>query len=425
MNNSCLKIEEVINKRLCTGCGTCYSACPNNCISIVENETEGIYQAKIDYSRCDNCGNCNDVCPQIDIIERKKGDEDVFFGKNISCFYGYSMDKTLRYNASSGGLITAISKFALNKCIVNGAIFVGPSANNPLRFEAKICKTEEEIISRNGSKYCPVSLNKILKDILKENNEDTYIYIGLPCHLKGLSNFISVFPELKKKIKYVFGIFCSHTPNFLGTDFILKKWHIPVFKIKKIEYRGNGWPGAMTIFTSKKINIPSTSYWGKYFSNNFFTPTHCLLCDDLFAVDSDISFGDAWLDRFRNDNFGISIGIIRTELGKEILEECKKKGKIFYENIDKKEVNNSQYDNVLFKNILLEDRKNRLLKFPKTLKIPIGFKYYNKFTIANANLSGRKIFRNFMLFLSGYPEKIYFKILGKIKSTLLKNKQFN
>jgi len=61
------------------------------------------------------------------------------------------------------------------------------------------------------------------------------------------------------------------------------------------------------------------------------------------------------------------------------------------------------------------DKLLEVCPFRNGSKIPIEFKYHNKFII-------RKIFRNFLF---RYLEKFYFKILGKIKSTLLKNKQFS
>lgn len=50
----------------------------------------------------------------------------------------------------------------------------------------------------------------------------------------------------------------------------------------------------------------------------------CLLCNDRFGASSDISVGDAWLERFSDDQKGTSLIISRSERADDLLLRMKK-----------------------------------------------------------------------------------------------------
>lgn len=68
-------------KNVCTGCGKCYSVCPQKCISFAKHESEtennagrteksrNPGKAVIDQNRCLHCGRCVPVCPVKAIIK--------------------------------------------------------------------------------------------------------------------------------------------------------------------------------------------------------------------------------------------------------------------------------------------------------------------------------------------------------------------
>ena len=49
-------------KEECCGCTACYAICPNDAISMVEDE-EGFEYPQIDESKCVRCCQCIKVCP--------------------------------------------------------------------------------------------------------------------------------------------------------------------------------------------------------------------------------------------------------------------------------------------------------------------------------------------------------------------------
>lgn len=326
-------ILKVVGYDLCLGCGTCVSMCPNSAIRLLIDKKKGIYLPKLDKDKCNNCGTCYNICPGHD-VDFKTLNRDIFekeptnilVGNYINCYIGYAVDYNVRYNAASGGLITAILVFALEKGIINGVIVTKMNKERPLEPEPFIARTREEIIDSSKSKYCPVPANVILKDILKSKDGERFAVVGLPCHIHGLRKAERINKILREKIVLRIGIICNHAPNFLATEFLLKRLRIRNDDIEKLNYRGNGWPGEMEIVTRNghKVFIPysSTNYWGLVF-NQFFYPIRCTLCDDKICELSDISFGDAWIPGFiKNDNIGLSLVISRNKTSEEILNSA-------------------------------------------------------------------------------------------------------
>lgn len=342
-------IKEIVKANLCTGCGTCVAICSFLAIEMVKNDSNGTYIPRLDEQKCKKCGICYLVCPGCslnlkelnqDIFYREPS--DILFGNYLNCYVGYSMDHDIRYNSSSGGLATSVLTYALEQGIIDGALVTRMKKDNPLEPEPFIARTKDEIIEASKSKYCPVPANIALREILKQ--EGKYAVVGLPCHINGIRKAEVVNKELKKRVVLHLSIFCSGTPNFRATEFLLYRLNLRIEEIKKIEYRGLGWPGNMSLYlkNDKVKVIPYPRYWNG-FGYLFFPCSRCTKCIDWFSMLADISIGDAWLpDIKRNDNIGTSTIISRTPQGEDILSQMLRKEIIMLNFIDSDMVYKSQ-----------------------------------------------------------------------------------
>lgn len=346
-------IIPILLNRLCTGCGTCVSLCPENAINMILNEKTGVYIPNLDKDKCKECSICYQVCPgrgvnheelNFDVFE--KYPEDSLIGNYVNFYCGYSENTNIRNNSASGGMVTSLLIFALEKKIIDGALVTRMNKYNPFEPEPFIARTKEEIIEASKSKYCPVPLNRALDKILFSKKGEKFAVVGLPCHIQGIRNAERINKKLKEKIVLHFGIVCNHTPSFLATEFILYKAKIKKNDVQKLEYRSNGWPGGMSI-TKKNGNIvflpySSLSYWGLIF-NNFFTPIRCLSCDDKLCQYSDVSFADAWVPEImKRDNSGTSIIISRNNDFELLLNIANREGAVKIKRIDNDIIYKSQ-----------------------------------------------------------------------------------
>jgi coenzyme F420 hydrogenase subunit beta len=317
---------------LCSGCATCVSLCPRKAIRIVKNESNGTYAPVLDKSTCNNCGLCYRVCPstgiglglseQICEEEREETSENIILGKHLNCYVAHSTDANLRTDSSSGGSVTQLLIFALQKGIIDGALVTRMNEDRPLEPEPFIARTKQEILQASKSKYCPVPANVALKEILNEKGK--YAVVGLPCHIRGVRKAEIFNQKLRERIVLRLGLFCGHTPNFLGTEFLLRRFGVEKTDVRRLSYRGNGWPGGLSIVLKNGSErfISFRDFGAFLYGSYLFTPLCCMCCTDATSELADLSFGDAWLPEFKHIRKGLSIIVSRTKMGDSILKEA-------------------------------------------------------------------------------------------------------
>ena len=343
-------IAQVVKDGLCTGCGTCIALCPEEAIKLTINDKKGIYIPELNEEKCNNCGICYNVCPGYSVDFKRlnleifgKESADILIGNYLNCYIGHATDYNIRYNSASGGLITQLLIFALEEGIIDGALVTRMKKDKPLEPEPFIARTKEEIIEASKSKYCPVPANIALKEILESKDDERFAVVGLPCHIHGIRKAEMINKKLKQKIILHLGLWCSNTCNFLGTEFVLKRLGINKEEVKELNYRGEGWPGSMSVQlkNDEKRFISLGGYWDIKFSS--FRSPRCILCSDGAAELADVSFGDAWgLKDLSEDKIGTSVVISRYIASEDILQRLLSKQKIEVEGVSCSKVAQSQ-----------------------------------------------------------------------------------
>ena len=341
-------ISYVVENNLCTGCGTCVALCPNGAIEMVIDENKGIYVPELDEGKCNSCGICFKVCPGYKVDFKGlnseifgKKPEDVLLGNYLNCYVGHATDYDIRYNSSSGGLVTALLIFALEAGLIDGALVTRMKKDKPLEPEPFIARTRAEIIEARGSKYCPVPANVALREIIEAEEGGRFAVVGLPCHVHGMRKAEKMNKKLRERIVLHLGLFCTMVPSIHATELLLRKLGIKQKNIKKINYRGQGWPGGMNIWL--KDGTIKFLKMGEYYDELFgaFKPCRCLLCWDWAVEFSDISFADAWHEK-NKDDIGLSIIISRNDKADEILQKMVNDRIIKLSKITDEEVKKSQ-----------------------------------------------------------------------------------
>lgn len=352
-------IKKIKNLNLCTGCGTCAGVCLNHAIKMKKSESEGLYLPYVLEEKCAQCGICSKSCPgyEVDFNELNerifgKKPEDARLGNYLGCYIGESCNMDIRFSSTSGGIASHILIYALEKHIIDGAVVARMKRKKPLETEAIIARSKEDIFEAAKSKYCPVASNEVLKQILQEDGQ--FAVVGLPCHIHGVRKTEEVYESLRDKIVLHIGLMCSHEVSFLGTEFLIDKLGINKNEVKRLTYRGDGWPSGMTITLrdGSSIKIPLFGSWHSYwpvFSSFFFTPLRCMMCPDQTAELADISLGDAWLPELMDDKIGKSIIVTRTKEAERFLSLMKQENLINIKRISPEKVNQSQSINMRFK----------------------------------------------------------------------------
>ncbi len=313
-------ISHVVGAGLCLQCGVCESTCPHGVIRMAWHENQG-WLPVVNVEHCTECGYCLQACPGIGVDFAGLSDafidgstHDVLLGRFTSCHVGYAQDRDVRWQAASGGIVTALLLAALESGRIDGAIVTRMDPDFPCRAQTYLAQKRQGILGAAGSKYCTAPVGASLRQLLERDG--TFAVVGLPCHIHALRKLQTLQPRYQKKVLFSIGLFCARNflPGALRT--LLAKHGVSTADVTSIRYRGDGWPGWFQAGTIKgdTLRVALPTYYNDRFIS--FKMPRCMLCTDAVGELADISCGDAWLPQYTaNDSLGTSIVITRTATG--------------------------------------------------------------------------------------------------------------
>lgn len=306
-------IEEVIDTGLCAYCGACAHSCPY----LVS------YKGRI--VPLDNCdileGQCYQYCPRT-YTDLNAISQHVFgtgyhadeLGTVKKVLIARSTDLTIRERAQYGGVVTTLMSLALEEGYIDNTILAKMS--NDKVPSAFLARNKEDILQCTGSNYMVCStldaLNRIAKD-----TKDRLGIVAMPCQVLSISKMKENPPVNRMNIQnvsLVLGLFCTWAlchdkfQQFLRENFDLTKvvkFDIPPPPANKFDVYSN----------SGKISLPLDTI------REFIMPT-CSYCLDMTAEFADISVGSV------EGVEGWNTVLIRTDVGVELMERAKAKGKL-------------------------------------------------------------------------------------------------
>ena len=333
-----MNISYTTNNYLCLGCGLCEDICPTHSIHI--DRMHGEYRPIIDDKTCldEKCGRCATICPGLGIkinemshrlVAGEKVKDNRFIGRYIQLYTGHCTDEDIRFHSASGGMVTGLLVYLLEKRIIDGAVVTRFSAKDNITPETIIARTREELISARSSKYCPVTMQGIRKRI--RESEGKYVIVGLPCHIHGFRKIEQTDKKFKEHVYAYWGLYCSSGRTFNLTDYVLKCRGIDKRSIRYFAYRDEGCLGSMVVKYNSPLDTERVHKegYGSYFNlRSFFIPRRCHYCIDHAAELADISFGDIHIKPYSDDKIGVNSIIVRNAQMLEMLLLAEKEGQI-------------------------------------------------------------------------------------------------
>lgn len=359
-------IQYVVKNDLCTGCGICIDSCPSNAIGIIVSK--GLFVPVINEDKCNNskgCHRCYDACPGlgVDLVGISKNiytdcdiKEDKLLGRYLQCYTGYSTDRNIRWHSASGGMVSQFLIWLLDNNYIDGAVVTKFDNSQPLMAKTFLATSKEDILDARGSKYGPVTMAGMAKEIKKAPGT-RYVVVGLPCHIQGFRKLMSIDKKLREKVIGLFAIYCSSGRSFYLTEHVMKERGIKREELRYFAYRDEGCLGSMVAITEKSkddsdvvIRIAdrnTDSYLSKgekrvykdHYQNyyhplrSFFIPRRCLFCIDHYGELGDVCFGDIHIEPYLQDKVGVNSVVVRSTSWKILLEKCKQDGIITLDEI--------------------------------------------------------------------------------------------
>lgn len=311
MNNIC-------EKHLCTGCGACFNKCPQNAISMQENE-EGFLYPEIDSEKCINCGLCQKTCPICSAT---------FENNIVKTCYAVNTSTEIRLNkTSSGGVFSIIAEYIIK----NNGYVCGSTIDNHGIVKHIIINKSEDIIKLRGSKYVQSDMGNCYKEIknLLDKNEFVF-FVGTPCQVSGLKLFLQ--KDYDKLLTA--DLICHGVPSQKVFNKYLEELNLDEDEeILEINFRDKkfDWGDySLSVKTNKRtsLRIKYEDSFLRAFLESLSLRTSCGSCKFArIPRQGDLTLADFWnikkVDRSFYDKKGTSLVLLNNEKSKTIFKKIK------------------------------------------------------------------------------------------------------
>lgn len=320
----------------CTGCGLCHSVCDVPFVG----KKDGFMRPDINSESAMEF--CKKVCPSY---ASKDANCDKDWGMVKGAWVGHAADENIRYKASSGGVVTALSVYMLTQGLVDGILHIAADEEKPWTTRLVCSMTREEVISHCGSRYAPSSPLIHLLDFIGTSKK--YALVGKPCDIEAYKNYERLNPRASESIAYTISFFCAGVSGIQAQRRLLEKLSVDENSCKSLTYRGNGWPGLTTAVNCEGVatQITYNEAWGSILGRDI--QKICRVCLDGIGLYADIACGDAWyLKDGQKPDFsehdGRNIVFARSDVGEQLLQDARDGGSIVLVAYDTHELKYSQ-----------------------------------------------------------------------------------
>ena len=327
-------LKSVRAGQLCSGCGLCASV--SNGAVEMQVEPPG-------YARPRQLRPLDDhresliayACPGA-VVEAWAADGvvDPYWGPWRLVATGYAADARLRFQASSGGALSALLVHALRVGLVDRVLHIAADPVNPTRNVEAVSKTFEDVLARSGSRYSSSSPLVEIESQLAAGGR--FAFVGKPCDVSALRRLAHRDPRVERHVPIALSFFCAGVPSHAAAGRILTALDVKSQDVASFRYRGEGWPGnaKATLLNGGFAQMSYAQSWGGILSKE--VQFRCKICPDAVGGVADVACADAWYgDDEGYPTFeeveGRSLIMARTAVGERLVASAVEAGDLVVE----------------------------------------------------------------------------------------------
>ncbi len=306
--------SRIITPGFCTLCGACEAACPVHALKVETEKPHYIFDCS---TTMDLCPICYDICPHSDalsleatgfVADAPHRRESLGYYRKVAL--AQSVKPRLRELSHSGGVVTSLLMYAIDKGLIDSAIVSEAEPDIPVKPKPLVGLVPDDVISAVDSKFFPSAVAKAFGSAVYEYGKVDIGFVGIPCHVLALRKLEAWQHKLISSLKITIGLFClwtlslNHLLQFLSTTYKVKASQIQRIDLTK-EY---------VVQTAKKtMKIPLSEIESQVLPS-------CRTCTDFTAELADISVGSAYPLK------DWSTVIVRTKSGENLLNDAVEEG---------------------------------------------------------------------------------------------------
>ena len=331
------RLYAIVEQGLCIGCGLCQSIAGKNRVRVCKTMSgyeQPVVVGELDHATVDRI---YQSCPGTRIeglparlIEADTRHDNVW-GPWRRMVRAWASDPEVRFEGSTGGIMTALGQYLLASKAVDFILQVRSSRVEPSFGEACLSFTAADVFEAAGSRYGPAAPLLDIDQVLERGQP--FAFFAKPCDVNALRNYAEQDPRVDELVKYCIVMVCGGYGTPRGTIDFFRRSGIDPDEVTGLRYRGRGCPGPTRVDTgptSREFHY--IDYWGED-ETTWTLPFRCKICPDGIGEAADLAAADSWIGGGPNrvdseTDPGTNAVIARTRAGEELLAEAAAAGAI-------------------------------------------------------------------------------------------------
>ena len=286
-------VAEVVASGLCIGCGLC-EAVTEHRVQMRTNDSGSLRPSPVDGFTDAEETAILAACPGVVSMPRSNLDVPVddVWGRVSDIRMAWAGDPDVRYEAATGGVLTALGITLLETGQANFILHVGAEPDAPMRSRWVISESVADVRANTGSWYGPTAPLAGLGDALDRN--EPFAVIAKPCDLGAIHAFSSIDPRVDELIVARLTMVCGGQSRFEKSSDVIDELGLDESEVSLFRYRGYGNPGPTRVEThdGRSFELTYNEMWDD--QAGWKTESRCTVCPDALGEASDIAAADVW-----------------------------------------------------------------------------------------------------------------------------------
>ena len=328
------RVNAISEQGLCSGCGLCESIAGEDVIRVTR-VANGYERPVVRQSPSGEVvDSIYESCPSLNIgglpeeLLESDTEIDPVWGPVRELKRAHATSPATRFEASTGGVLTALAQYLLDSNTVDFVLQVATSDVTPAFGDPVISERAEDAFNAAGSRYGPAAPLRLVHAAL--DREQPFAFVGKPCDVAAVRNLAKLDTRVGKYLKVCLTMVCGGTMVPAALDEFLQRQRIGD-DVKSLRYRGKGCPGPTTITTSREQHdFHYLDFWGED-ESAWQLPFRCKICPDGIGEAADIAAADTWpggspsREESETDP-GSNAVIARTRFGSRLIQAAEQAG---------------------------------------------------------------------------------------------------
>jgi len=283
----------VVASGLCIGCGLCETVTEQR-VMMRTTAAGSLRPSPVDGFTAAEEARLLAACPGTVASPRSDLviEPDEVWGRVSAMRFAWAGDPDVRFEAATGGVLTALGMHLIATGQAGFVLHVGPDPDAPMRSRWVMSDSPAEVRANTGSWYGPTAPLAGLGPALDRG--EPFAVIAKPCDLGALHAYAASEPRVDELVVARLTMVCGGQSRFEKSIDVIDELGVTESEVSLFRYRGYGNPGPTRVETNdgRSFELTYNEMWDD--EAGWKIESRCTVCPDALGEAADVAAADAW-----------------------------------------------------------------------------------------------------------------------------------